>query len=333
MPCGHASEGLVLLARGVSSDASRTWRSAGDFLCVRARRRERDRDSRRCRRVARLSSTCAVTAARSSSTAAARSGVCERARSPTRSAARTTGGPTDSTARCAARRSSADRRRRPRAARRSRRWPSSWGGFVFVHLRRARRGRLARRAARADPGANRALSARRAPPRCAHHVRGRGELEGARGELQRVLPLRPVHPELCELVPDFRRGGAGELDWERGIPHRDGTYTFTTSGTTTRAPFPGLDADERVRHKGELVYPNLFLSLSCRSRGRVRARATGRGAHDRRVRLPLPSRRDRTARLRPERRGRALGSGEPAGLDDLRERAARHELARGSPAG
>ncbi|HZP89981.1 MAG TPA: aromatic ring-hydroxylating dioxygenase subunit alpha [Actinomycetota bacterium] len=72
----------------------------------------------------------------------------------------------------------------------------------------------------------------------------------------------PVHPELCEVVPAFKqRGGAG-LDWDRGIPHREGATTFTRTGTTTRAPFPGLNDDERVRHKGELVYPNLMLSLS-----------------------------------------------------------------------
>jgi len=72
-----------------------------------------------------------------------------------------------------------------------------------------------------------------------------------------------VHPELCDVVPAFReRGGAG-LDWLSGIPHRTGAYTFTRSGTTQRRPFPTLDEDERVRHKGELVYPNLFLSLAC----------------------------------------------------------------------
>jgi glycine betaine catabolism A len=71
----------------------------------------------------------------------------------------------------------------------------------------------------------------------------------------------PVHPELCELVPAFRRGGGG-LDWPDGIPHRDGAWTFTTTGTSTRPPFPDLDEIERVRHKGELVYPNLLLSLS-----------------------------------------------------------------------
>jgi Rieske 2Fe-2S family protein len=72
----------------------------------------------------------------------------------------------------------------------------------------------------------------------------------------------PVHPELCRLVPAFRQRGGAELDWERGIPHREGAWTFTVSGTTTRAPFPGLDPEEQVRHKGELIYPNLMLSLS-----------------------------------------------------------------------
>jgi glycine betaine catabolism A len=71
----------------------------------------------------------------------------------------------------------------------------------------------------------------------------------------------PVHPELCELVPVFGRGGGG-LDWDDGIPHRDGAYTFTVTGTTRRAPFPGLPEAARTRHLGELVLPNLMLSLS-----------------------------------------------------------------------
>ncbi len=71
-----------------------------------------------------------------------------------------------------------------------------------------------------------------------------------------------VHPELCRVVPAFKaRGGAG-LDWEAGIPHREGAWTFTFSGTTSRAPFAALDENERVRHKGELIYPNFMLSLS-----------------------------------------------------------------------
>jgi Rieske 2Fe-2S family protein len=72
-----------------------------------------------------------------------------------------------------------------------------------------------------------------------------------------------VHPELCALVPAFRERGGANLDWLRGIPHRPGAYTFTQSGTTRRRAFPTLNEDERVRHKGELLYPNLFVSLAC----------------------------------------------------------------------
>ena len=71
-----------------------------------------------------------------------------------------------------------------------------------------------------------------------------------------------VHPELCDLVPAFRRNGGVGLDWEAGVPHREGAVTFTASGQTSRAAFPGLDEDERTRHKGELIYPNCMLSAS-----------------------------------------------------------------------
>jgi Rieske 2Fe-2S family protein len=72
----------------------------------------------------------------------------------------------------------------------------------------------------------------------------------------------PVHPELCDVVPAFRvQGGAG-LDWDSGVPHRPGADTYSMSGTSKRASFPRLNEDERINHKGELVYPNLMLSLS-----------------------------------------------------------------------
>ena len=47
----------------------------------------------------------------------------------------------------------------------------------------------------------------------------------------------PVHPELCRLVPAFKQRGGSDLDWERGIPHREGAWTFTETGTTNRRPF------------------------------------------------------------------------------------------------
>ena len=72
----------------------------------------------------------------------------------------------------------------------------------------------------------------------------------------------PVHPELCQVVPAFRQAGGSGLNWDKGIPHREGAWTFTRSGTTSRRSFPGLSETEIDHHKGDLVYPNLFLSLS-----------------------------------------------------------------------
>ena len=72
----------------------------------------------------------------------------------------------------------------------------------------------------------------------------------------------PVHPELCDLVPSFRVRGGSALDWEHGIPHRPGADTYTISGNSRRGSFPGLNDAERVNHFGELIYPNLMLSLS-----------------------------------------------------------------------
>ena len=143
----------------------------------------------------------------------------------------------------------------------------TWGGFVFVRLE-----------AEPAPGA---------PP-----LRGLEEQLGGAVERVRRYPLAelriarrvtydvganwkvilenynecyhcgPVHPELCRVVPAFRQKGGADLDWDRGVPHREGAWTFTMSGTTSRRPFPGLNDDELVRHKGELLYPNFMLSLA-----------------------------------------------------------------------
>ena len=71
-----------------------------------------------------------------------------------------------------------------------------------------------------------------------------------------------MHPELCDLVPEFRKNGGMHLDWEAGIPHRAGANTYTLTGTTDRASFAGLSADEVERHRGELLYPNLMFSVA-----------------------------------------------------------------------
>jgi phenylpropionate dioxygenase-like ring-hydroxylating dioxygenase large terminal subunit len=136
----------------------------------------------------------------------------------------------------------------------------SWGGFVFARL---------------EPGAGPSLAAAlgEVPGRVAGYGLA-GLRSGARLRYEVAANWKvvlenynecyhcgPVHPELCELVPEFARTG-GDVDWGAGVPHRAGAYTFTSTGTTTRLPFPGLSQAERTRHFGELVLPNLMISLS-----------------------------------------------------------------------
>ncbi len=142
---------------------------------------------------------------------------------------------------------------------------AQWGGFLFVHLH-AR--------TPADKSASLAEQLGGIPERLAryplHDLRiARSIRYDVAANWKVILEnynecyhCAGVHPELCTIVPAFKSRGGADLDWERGIPHRDGAFTFTATGTTNRAPFPGLDANERTRHKGELLYPNAMISLA-----------------------------------------------------------------------
>jgi len=141
----------------------------------------------------------------------------------------------------------------------------TWGGFFFVNLspeEESARGRNL--SAQLGPTTGRVrrypLEALRTARRVTYHVKANWKVLAE--NYNECYHCGPVHPELCEVVPAFKRGGGADLDWENGIPLKEGAFTFTFSGTTDRAPFPGLGEEEKVRHKGELVYPNLFLSLS-----------------------------------------------------------------------
>jgi Rieske 2Fe-2S family protein len=142
---------------------------------------------------------------------------------------------------------------------------AQWGGFLFVHL-------TPKHADAPDGSLMQQLGP--VPARLARYPLG--ELRIARTiaydvhanwkvlleNYNECYHCAGVHPELCRIVPAFKRNGGAGLDWERGIPQREGTFTFTFSGTSVRAPFATLNEDERVRHNAELIYPNFMLSLS-----------------------------------------------------------------------
>lgn len=136
----------------------------------------------------------------------------------------------------------------------------TWAGFVFVHLTPEAAGPLA--GAVTGPAtslANYALGDLVTGAVMTYDVAANYKV--LLENYNECYHCGPVHPELCRLVPDFAGGGT-DLDWAEGIPHREGAWTFTLSGTTTRSPLPGLNEAERTRHKGDLVYPNVMLSAS-----------------------------------------------------------------------
>jgi len=140
-----------------------------------------------------------------------------------------------------------------------------WGGFVFVHL-------SPEKAERA--GATLAVQLGAIPQRLSRYPLS--DLQIARSlrydvaanwkvlleNYNECYHCAGVHPELCRVVPEFKRHGGARLDWDHGIPHRDGAWTFTASGASDRAAFATLSVEEKQRHKGELIYPNFMLSLS-----------------------------------------------------------------------
>jgi Rieske 2Fe-2S family protein len=137
---------------------------------------------------------------------------------------------------------------------------AEWGGFVWVHLTPAAARPLAEQLGDVVARVARyPLAALHRGATITYDVAANWKVLAE--NYNECYHCGPVHPELCDLVPAFRRGGR-TLDWTDGIAHRDGAWTFTTTGTTTRAPFPGLSEAERTRHKGELIYPNLWLSLA-----------------------------------------------------------------------
>ena len=137
----------------------------------------------------------------------------------------------------------------------------SWGGFVFLNLTPDDAPDLAEALHDAPRRlANYPLEDLRTAQTLTYEVAANWKL--ILENYNECYHCGPVHPELCEVVPEFKKNGGMHLDWEAGVPHREGATTYTASGTTTRAFFPGLSEEEKIRHKGELIYPNLMFSVS-----------------------------------------------------------------------
>ncbi len=142
-----------------------------------------------------------------------------------------------------------------------------------------------------------------------------------------MLPLRPGAPGAVRPragVPARRR----RLEWGDGIPHRDGrldVHDDRHDDTGRRSPASTRPSATATRAS----WSTRTCCSACRPTTSRRSRCARAARPHRRSCATCCSTPTRSPpRLRPVRRGRPLGPRQPPGLGDLRERAARHGVAR-----
>ena len=136
----------------------------------------------------------------------------------------------------------------------------TWGGFIFVRLVPGKQSLLESLGSIPENLCRYPLAELRTGRQITYSVKA--NWKALLENFNECYHCAGVHPELCKVVPAFRQGGGMDLPWTDGIPHAEGANTFTFSGTTNREPFPGLNDGEKTKHKGELIYPNVMLSMS-----------------------------------------------------------------------
>ena len=70
-----------------------------------------------------------------------------------------------------------------------------------------------------------------------------------------------VHPELCDIVPLYRRGVVDVSGGEVKAIFRDGATTFTQGGVTRRPLFQGLSDEETRLYNGEMILPSVWINF------------------------------------------------------------------------
>ncbi len=198
---------------------------------------------------------------------------------------------------------------------------ADWQGLLFLNLASGP-GPL-RRGPAGAPGQVRGLAAPRAAVGPPERLRRRGQLEAVLPQLQRVLslPEGPSAPQQADALPQHRerprrRAGPGRADVDeqpRG-EHDDRRRALR------RSPSPGSPP----RSAGASTTTRSSRAPSCRSTPTTCwSTARSRSAiepHPHRLRLVLPSGRDRRAGLRSPARHRLLGPDQPPGLGAVRQR-------------
>ena len=70
-----------------------------------------------------------------------------------------------------------------------------------------------------------------------------------------------VHPELCKIVPIYKRGLVVEEQGGWGNTMVDGATTFTKTGRSNLPPLPGLTESDIKTYFGAIAFPNLVFNF------------------------------------------------------------------------
>lgn len=139
-----------------------------------------------------------------------------------------------------------------------------WEGFVFVRLGDANEPLLDKLARDADEPlsfSRYGIGELRAGHRIVYEVAANWKV--IIDNYNECLHCPNVHPELCEIVPMFRKGMVmpeGIEAWN-GARLADGARTFAFGGTSSLPTLPGLDDVDRQTYFGFTVFPNLIANL------------------------------------------------------------------------
>ena len=71
----------------------------------------------------------------------------------------------------------------------------------------------------------------------------------------------PMHPEFCQLLPDFKMGHVSDYVNGEAARLADNVEAFTITGKASRPPLPGLLPEDLRHYYGIVLQPNVLLNL------------------------------------------------------------------------
>lgn len=135
----------------------------------------------------------------------------------------------------------------------------TWEGFVFVNLAETRRPLLEQLGSSASEFARYRVGSLRVGHVIEYDVAANWKI--VIENYSECLHCPAVHPELCEIVPSYRKGLVVDPGGGWGSSMGEGATTFTRTGRSSLPGLPGLSDEDRRTYYGAVAFPNLVLNF------------------------------------------------------------------------